>query len=330
MAYVLDELGATAEFVGAYRDAQSLCQESLDLRRALGDQQGIAYSLLKLGTISRFQGKVEDAERFIRESLAISRELGDRDMVAQGLYRLGLVTILRGMFAEAQPLFDESIAICEDLANYRALAWMNLTLGDAEAHLGWSRAARSHGQRGSALSQKTANRWALGYSRYLMGLVAVAEEAYAEALASLLAGADAFREVENQENLGRALAVSGYAARGLGQRLQAQRCLVEALEIAIGIGAYFPLAYALPVVAVLHSDVGEAERAVELYALATHHPFVANSRWFQDVAGREIGAVAAGLPPEVVKGAQVRGRAADRWQTAAALLKTLRAGLSPA
>jgi DNA-binding SARP family transcriptional activator/predicted ATPase len=327
MANVLDELGSAAELVGAYSEAQSLCQESLGLRRALEDQEGIAYSLLRLGTISRFQGEVEDAERFIRESLVISRELGDRDMVAQGLYRLGLVLVQRGMFAEAHPLLDESVAICEDLAHHRALAWMNLTLGEAEAHLGWYPAARSHGQRGSTLSQKTANRWALGYSDYLLGLVALAGQAYPEALESLLAGARAFREIEVQENLGRALAVSIYAARGLGQHSQAQRCLVEALEIAIKIGAFFPLAYALPAAALLQSDMGEPERAVELYALATNHPFVANSHWFKDVAGRELATVAAGLPPETASEARFRGRAADRWQAAAALLETLRAGL---
>jgi DNA-binding SARP family transcriptional activator/predicted ATPase len=327
MANVLDELGSAAELVGDYSEAQSLCQESLGLRRALEDQQGIAYSLLRLGTISRFQGEVEDAERFIRESLAISRELGDRDMVAQGLYRLGLVHVLRGVFAEAQPQLEESIAICEDLAHHRALAWMNLTLGEAEAHLGWYLAARSHGLRGSTLSQETDNRWALGYSSYLLGLVALAEKAFPEALESLLASAAAFREVKVQENLGRALAVSSYAARALDQHSRAQQCLVEALEIAINIGAFFPLAYSIPAVALLQSDVGDLERAVELYALATNHPFVANSHWFKDVAGREIGSVAAGLPPEMVKEAQVRGQAADRWQTAAALLQTLRAGL---
>jgi DNA-binding SARP family transcriptional activator/predicted ATPase len=328
MASLLDELGSQAELEGAYSDAGSLCQESLSLRRALGDQQGIAYSLLRLGTISRFQGRVDDAEGSIRESLVISRELGDRDMVAQGIYRLGLVLILRGTFADAHSLLDESIAICDDLGHQRALAWMLLTLGEAEAHLGWYPAVRSHTQQSSIQSQKTANRWALGYGEYLLGMVALAEQAIPEALESLLAGARAFREVEVPENLGRALAVSSYAARGLGRHLQARQYLVEALEIATAIGAFFPLAYALPAAALLQCDGGEPERAVELYALAAQHPFVANSRWFEDVAGREIAAVAAGLPPEVVEAAQVRGRAADRWQAAASLLETLRAGLS--
>jgi hypothetical protein len=68
---------------------------------------------------------------------------------------------------------------------------------------------------------------------------------------------------------------------------------------------------------------------VELYALATRYPFVANSRWFEDVAGRHITAVAATLPPEVVAAAQARGRARDLWETAQELLAELEKGREP-
>ena len=64
-------------------------------------------------------------------------------------------------------------------------------------------------------------------------------------------------------------------------------------------------------------------RAVELYALASRYPFVANSRWFEDVAGKHIAAVAATLPPEVVAAAQERGKARDLWATAEEMLKEL-------
>ena len=70
----------------------------------------------------------------------------------------------------------------------------------------------------------------------------------------------------------------------------------------------------------LLADRGEVERAVELYALASRYPYVANAQWFEDVAGRHIAAVAASLPPEVVAAAQERGRARDLWATAEELL----------
>jgi hypothetical protein len=53
------------------------------------------------------------------------------------------------------------------------------------------------------------------------------------------------------------------------------------------------------------------------------NPYVANSRWFEDVAGRHIKEVAASLPLEVVAAAEARGRGRDVWETAEVLLKEL-------
>jgi hypothetical protein len=42
---------------------------------------------------------------------------------------------------------------------------------------------------------------------------------------------------------------------------------------------------------------------------------VRNSPWYEEVAGRHIASLAAGLPGEVVAAAQERGRAQDLWAT---------------
>jgi hypothetical protein len=114
-----------------------------------------------------------------------------------------------------------------------------------------------------------------------------------------------------------------YAERGLGHTLQAQQCLTEVLRIATEIGADFSVWVSLPAATLLLADRGEPERAVELYALASRYPHVANSYWFEDVAGRHMAAVAATLPPEIVAAAQERGRARDLWATARELLVEL-------
>ncbi|MCP5110135.1 MAG: hypothetical protein GY953_04800 [bacterium] len=63
-----------------------------------------------------------------------------------------------------------------------------------------------------------------------------------------------------------------------------------------------------------------------LYALASRYPFVANSRWFEAVAGRRIAAIAETLPPEIVAAVQERGRRRDIWETVAELLAELERG----
>ena len=70
-------------------------------------------------------------------------------------------------------------------------------------------------------------------------------------------------------------------------------------------------------------DPGLKERAVELYALASHHPFVAKAQLFEDIAGKYIVVATETLPPDVIAAAQERGLELDWWETAEALLNEL-------
>jgi hypothetical protein len=85
---------------------------------------------------------------------------------------------------------------------------------------------------------------------------------------------------------------------------------------------FSPVARALSplLMALLLADQHEAERAVELYALAERYPFVASSRWFEDVVGQPMAVIAATLPSAVVAAAKERGRARDLQAAAKELL----------
>jgi hypothetical protein len=86
---------------------------------------------------------------------------------------------------------------------------------------------------------------------------------------------------------------------------------VAALQWAREAQRFPELMAALGGLALLSANEGEAERAVDLYALAMRYPFVAKSCWFEDVIGRHIAAVSGTLAPEVVRAARERGQARD-------------------
>jgi hypothetical protein len=131
------------------------------------------------------------------------------------------------------------------------------------------------------------------------------------------------RELGHRHSLGWNVAILAFASRGLGRHSHTRQHIAEALHIATDSGAFFPLLFALVAVALLRLDEGESEQAVQLYALASRTPYVANSRWFEDVAGREIADAAARLQPEVAEAARARGQAIDLWETAAEVLSEL-------
>ena len=103
----------------------------------------------------------------------------------------------------------------------------------------------------------------------------------------------------------------------------ARKCLYNALRTAAGEQSGIMPIRALPPAAFWLAEIGQTERAVEVYALALRYLYIANSRWFQDVYGPPLAAAAASLPPEVVREAQARGRARDLAATVRELLAEL-------
>ena len=191
-------------------------------------------------------------------------------------------------------------------------------------HLGQYQQAWAHEQIGFDLSREIGYRRGVAIALGVLGSVASAVEAHTEARQRLKEAVAIYRELGQQDAVGWTLASLGIAERGLGHFPQAQQYLCQALQTAAKIGAFVPLTTALPGSVLLLADQGKEEQAVELYALAaSRFPAVANSRWFEDVVGRHIAAVAATLSPEVVAAAQRRGQARDLWATVEELLDEL-------
>ena len=322
-ARVLDDLSSGAFFLSAHDRAQQFCKESLDIRRALGDQRGIASSLESLGVNLLHQGQVEKAERLVRESIQLRREMGDQVGLAGGLFNLGSTLVWLGRHTEARPLLEEAVTLYKDLGNRIEVSKSYALLGAANGLLGLYQHAYTLTETALSLAQDVGSRRDIGIARWTLGCVALARESYAQAQEWLQGSAAMLRDTGVQDMLSTVLACLGYAVRGLGQQTQAERCLAEALQMAVRLRTYGAVMFVLVGTALLLCDQGEVERAVELYALASCRPLVANSRWFEDVAGQHIAVVAAALPPEVVAAAQDRGRARDLEATVAELLVEL-------
>ena len=87
---------ATRETSGRVRTYE----ESLAIRRELGDRRGIASSLTNLGDVAHEQGELRPTPaRLVEEGLAIRRELGDRRGIAISLGILGSIAHNQGDLA---------------------------------------------------------------------------------------------------------------------------------------------------------------------------------------------------------------------------------------
>ena len=136
--------------------------------------------------------------------------------------------------------------------------------------------------------------------------------------------AELHESIGQEDEKWRAISFLGYTARGLGRLEEARHTLYTCLEMAINKHAFNPLFVTLPAVALMLMDSLRSELAIKVYTLASSLPLFANSIFFEDLAGREIKALARTLPENVVKAAQEKGNTGQLWNSAATLLDNLR------
>jgi tetratricopeptide (TPR) repeat protein len=311
MAAVLNVIGMVAHESGAYGKAEEAYEKSLAIQRAIGDQDGAAGTLLELGLTCWVQGCLEKSERLLKEGIALFQETHNHTRLAYGYQKLGEALMLGGKLEQAQSAAAKGLAIAQNLGSYYDIAANHQAVAHVETHLGNYEQTIAHAQTSLDMNREGGFLWGIAFAQFMLSLSKLGKATYDQAWQRLEESIAGFRTISHHENLGWALALSPYAARGLGQFAQARQHLAEALHIVADLGVFVPLMYGLPAAALLLADADQQERAVEVYALASRYPFVANSRWFEEVAGKHIAQVAAELPPQVVAAAQTRGQERD-------------------
>ncbi len=298
---VLEALGRIATFSGEGDAARHAFEESLVLRQAQGDDQG-SYRVLSLNlAAAAYQDRA-------------GRERGESPvMLAPALHEVGLA-IGAGQFARAESLLAQYEATSEMPSALGSENLVTLVRAFNQMHLGHYERAHKQTMACLARFRETGYRWGVERCCCYLAFAALATGTYDEAQHWLQEAIGLCRELRQRGHLGQALALMVLVARASGHLPQARQHLGEALRAAAPVHDYETFMFQMIVVsamALLLADEGQLERAVELYALASRYPLMANSRLAEDLAGREIAAVAARLPVDVAAAAEARGRSRD-------------------
>jgi predicted ATPase/class 3 adenylate cyclase/Flp pilus assembly protein TadD len=123
VAQSLNNLGLVYMEQGEYATARTLYEEALEIRRDIEDENGIHISLNNLGNLAYFLGDYDTAERYYQESLSIRRKIGDRQNMSHSLFNLGLVMEQKGDVEQAQRLHEESLALRRELDDPQSIAY---------------------------------------------------------------------------------------------------------------------------------------------------------------------------------------------------------------
>jgi tetratricopeptide (TPR) repeat protein len=117
--------------------ADRVLQESLALRRGLGDKGGMAASLQGLAEVALWEHDFEHAALLCSESVALQREIEDKLGLATSLNISGLVETQRGDHKRALALHEEGLTVARQVGDTWSLAvhlgnmgWATLGQGD--------------------------------------------------------------------------------------------------------------------------------------------------------------------------------------------------------
>ncbi|MBA2595820.1 MAG: tetratricopeptide repeat protein, partial [Chloroflexia bacterium] len=98
-----------AEAQGDLEGAQTFHEESLALRRQIGDPEAVAKSLIGLGIIARLRGELKEARSLLEEALEGLKSETDASEAASVLLQLGLIRFLEGDYEGAEPELQASL-----------------------------------------------------------------------------------------------------------------------------------------------------------------------------------------------------------------------------
>lgn len=135
IAASLNNVGILARKQRDLARARALYEESLSIKHDGNDTAGIAVTLHNLAGIARDEGEYERATALLNESLALRRAVGDRWGIGLTLSVLGQVALKQGDWRTARRLLDESLAIKRELGD---TAGITLSLRYL-AEVAWSR-----------------------------------------------------------------------------------------------------------------------------------------------------------------------------------------------
>lgn len=176
---------ALARRQGDYSAARTLGEESLEIRRKLGDQRGIAKSSGTLGNVAHDLGDYVTARTLHEESLAIKRELGDRWGIATSLNNLGAVAHSQGDYTAARALDEESLAISRELGDRQGISFSLNNLGTLAFNEGNNVDARAFYEESLTIRRELGDPWSIANILDNLARVDNAEGDYTTARARL-------------------------------------------------------------------------------------------------------------------------------------------------
>ncbi len=265
LMFSLNALGSVAVMQGDTVAARAALEEALTIGRELGNKAAIAASLLFLGAAAFGRAESDAARALFQESLLIQREIGNKQGVATCLNQLAAVTAYEGNYALARSQVEEALTIERELGNKPGIALCVGHLGRSASDYGDYPLARSRLQESLAVQRELGNRRRIAADLAWLGSVALMQGDYGLARSMAEESLAIRRELGNRRDLMDSLMGLGNIAARQGDHASARSFIAQALTIARELGIKADIAFGVSLLAEVAYVQGDNQSARALY-----------------------------------------------------------------
>jgi tetratricopeptide (TPR) repeat protein len=210
---------------GDPKTAAALLEESLELYRALDDEEGIARATAELGGIAIAELDLDRAAALFDQCVPLFRSQGKTSRLGASLGNLGTIAHMRGDHATATRYHAEAVEV-HRMAGDEDGAAVNLhNLGRSELHLGHADRALEALRESLLIARRLGYREVIAYCLGGFAEVATIEEDAPRAAVLLGASESLFSEIGRVPDPDEAQAqarIAAYLVEALGEELAAE------------------------------------------------------------------------------------------------------------
>ncbi|HKA37558.1 MAG TPA: tetratricopeptide repeat protein [Thermoanaerobaculia bacterium] len=198
IAVTLGEIAQVNKQLGNPDVALASLTEALQIQREIGDKKGMAQTLIVLGGFYRDRGDYEQALKDYKESLQIQREVGNPNGEALCLNNIGNVYLFKAQYDDAQTYFERALEIREKIKNPRDIADTLHNLAETETNKGQYDNALKHYLRALEIRREAGDKRGAAIESHDMGTVFEYQGKYAAAVNAKEEALKIFQELKDR------------------------------------------------------------------------------------------------------------------------------------
>ena len=315
-ADTLFSLVTLLERVGDFITERLLAEQALEALSDNGDPTLLSSLYYYLGLTYLEIGDSETAVPYFQKSTGLKRQTSSGD----NLHNIGILLIWSGEYAHGFEMLQKIIFTQQEKRKKVSSIYL-ATLPMVLLQLGrYAEALQAF--------VEVDEEYLVKMVKFIPGSIYLLRGEYARAVEWIQESADLACRTPDHRVMGMVLALLSLAYARNGEPVQAQAVLLEAVRASLADKNVFGVGHSLAVTALFLAEAGYPARALQVYASACRHKIVSNSVLLDDLVGRPLQCLCAGLSEADQQAARIRGAECEQREVLQALLDCLENGSS--